>query len=380
MSDPLCTTDPGLVRSYLSALKRDVIRGWNQFWFTPADPATLGLIRVLTGLMLIYTHLVWGLDFDAFLGPEPWLHVDLVRELQRDSAAFSLWWWVPAEWAWPVHWLCLLVLVLFTLGYWTRLTSILAFLIVVSYANRLPAALFGLDQINGMLTLYLAIGPSGAAYSWDERLRRQRAATVLSAHASRQQHESPPGTSESGSDAVSPAPAPLPTPSVGANIAIRLMQVHMCLIYLIAGLAKLQGLAWWDGMAMWLAFANREYQTLDMLWLADFPLAINLLTHITIFWEISFCVLVWVRILRPVVLMLAVLLHGGIGLCLGMWTFGLIMLVGCLSFVPPEIVRSLLRGRRHHPGAAAAPPPCTVSHQGPVTRTVDGPQVKHSTV
>jgi hypothetical protein len=37
----------------------------------------------------------------------------------------------------------------------------------------------------------------------------------------------------------------------------------------------------------------------------------------------------------------AVALHAGIGACLGMWTFALIMLVGCCSFLPGEVVRSL---------------------------------------
>ena len=38
----------------------------------------------------------------------------------------------------------------------------------------------------------------------------------------------------------------------------------------------------------------------------------------------------------------AVVMHLGIGACLGMWTFGLIMLVGCASFLPNEAVRRLV--------------------------------------
>ncbi len=309
--------------AYVWDLWETTSRSWNRFWFTPDDPACLGLIRLLTGLMLLYTHFVWGLDFDGFLGPHPWLSPDLVQTLQAEDFAFSFWWWVPSGWGWSVHCLCLVILTLFAVGCWTRWTSILALLIVISYANRLPAAQFGLDQINGMLTLYLAIGPSGAAFSVDERRRRKRASVAVG----------------ESSETRNPS-------SIGANIAIRLIQCHMCLIYLAAGLSKLQGLAWWDGMAMWLAFANREYQTVDMLWLANYPLIVHALTHITVIWEISFCVLVWVPVLRPIVLLLAVFLHVGIGLMMGMWTFGLVMLVGCLSFVPSRMIRQwLLRER-----------------------------------
>ena len=29
------------------------IKAWDRFWFRPADPTTLGLIRILAGLMLL---------------------------------------------------------------------------------------------------------------------------------------------------------------------------------------------------------------------------------------------------------------------------------------------------------------------------------------
>jgi hypothetical protein len=61
----------------------------------------------------------------------------------------------------------------------------------------------------------------------------------------------------------------------------------------------------------------------------------------------------------------AVVLHVGIGACLGMWTFGLIMLVGCASFLPAEAVRQLVAapapGRARATPAVAAPPHATLA-------------------
>jgi hypothetical protein len=94
---------------------------------------------------------------------------------------------------------------------------------------------------------------------------------------------------------------------------------------------------------MWLAFANREYQSFDMTWLAWYPWMVNVMTHVTIVWELSFAALIWNRWCRPVVLIGAVALHLGIGALLGMWTFGLIMLVGCSAFLPPEFAQALAR-------------------------------------
>ena len=52
------------MRDYLSY----ALRGWNRFWFTAVDPATLSVIRVCAGLMLFYTHLIWSFDLEAFFG------------------------------------------------------------------------------------------------------------------------------------------------------------------------------------------------------------------------------------------------------------------------------------------------------------------------
>ncbi len=299
---------------YIEDSARAMSEGWDAFWFTPADPTLLGVIRVLTGLMLLYTHAVWGIVLGDFFGPAGWLSEGLVRNLQEGGYAYSFWWLVPEGGMWPAYVVSMVILTFFTLGLWTRLTSILALVVTISFAHRVPVAMFGLDQINGMLTLYLAIGPSGQALSLDRwmALRRGQSAELWSA------------------------------PSVGANLAQRLINVHMCVIYLFAGLSKLQGEAWWNGEAMWRAFANYEYQSIDMTWLAWHPRLMDLITHVSVLWEIFFCVLIWRPRMRPLMLAGAVVLHVGIGACLGMWTFGLIMLVGCSSFLPNDAVRRLI--------------------------------------
>lgn len=295
-------------------------RAWDAFWFTPSDPTLLGVLRVLTGLMLLYTHAVWGLVLDEFFGPTAWLNAELVRTLQAYSSCYSFWWLVPAGWEGAAHLGSMVVLALFTVGFCTRITSILALAVAISYAHRTPESLFGLDQINVMLTLYLAIGDAGRSSSVDRWLARR----------------------------VWKVEGP-PRPSVRANLGRRLIQVHMCVIYFFAGVSKLQGPSWWDGTAMWRAFANLEYQTLDMTWLAWHPWALNLLTHATVVWEISFAALIWQRLWRPLVLACGVAMHVGIGLCLGMWTFGLIMLVGCASFLPASLWRRRVVSRSAAP-------------------------------
>lgn len=326
------------IADYFRTLGRTTVRKWDEFFFSPVDPTLTAVLRILTGLMLVYTHLVWGLALEDFFGPHSWLDPDMLWEQQRAAGQYtwSLWWLVPPEFLWAFHWACIAVLVMFTLGLFTRVTSVLALAVTISYAYRTPTALFGLDQINAMLALYLCLGPCGATLSLDRLIRRWRT------------RETPPVQ-----------------PSVAANVSLRLIQLHMCVIYLFAGLAKMRGGAWSDGTAMWWALANLEYtsQSFDMTWLARHPVLLNVMTHTTVLWELSFCMLIWRPLLRPLVLAVGVVLHLGIGAFLGMWTFGLIMLVGCAAFLPPQMVRQCVtalvpqRRRKAEPATAPATAP-----------------------
>src|SRR5262245_39035798 len=164
------------VVAYLVAVGRSMAGTWDAFWFTPADPTLLGVLRILTGAMLLYTHAVWGLALEDFFGPASWLSPGLVREIQSNQLAGSFWWWVPAGWMWPAYGIAMMILGLFTIGLCTRVTSVLALAVAISFVHRVPSSLFGLDQINILLTLYLAIGPSGQVLSVDRRLARRAGA------------------------------------------------------------------------------------------------------------------------------------------------------------------------------------------------------------
>lgn len=297
---------------------------WNRFWFVPADPALLAVIRWLAGGIIFYTHLVWSLELPTFFGSQamipPAYRAGLVDGTHFVWSHFD---WLPSDgWLWPVHVLGLVVIFLFWIGAWTRVTAVLTALLVISYANRTTGAQFGLDQINGFLAMYLAVGPSGARLSVDRwwALRRGRAG-------------------QGGRGSMIGDPMGSPDGLVSANIALRLIQVHMCVVYLFAGLGKLQGDTWWLGQALWGAFASAEYQTMDFTWLAHHMAFVNLLTYVTLVWEVCYPFLVWPRLTRPIFIAGAVAAHAGIGLTMGMLTFGMIMIVGNFAFLSPTWVR-----------------------------------------
>ncbi len=307
--------------------------GWDRFWFTAVDPATLGLVRCCAGAMILYTHLVWSLGLVQFFGEGGW-HPNSQSHFFSAESSFA---WSHLHWfdspvaMWSIHILCLIVLAMFMVGLFTRVTSIVSFLIVVSYANRAAGMLFGLDQINCLLAAYLMIGPCGQAFSVDRWLAKRKL--------DQKPLMDKNGSKENSSHHLGSLPV---SKSVGANISIRLIQLHMCLIYLFAGAGKLRGDSWWDGEAIWGAIANKEYQSMDLTWLVEYPELVHLMSHVTIFFELSYCALVWPKTTRPFVIALAVILHLGIAFGLGMMTFGLVMLIANMAFVSPKFVRRLL--------------------------------------
>ena len=288
----------------------DLAEAYQTFWFAPRAPHALAALRVLVGGMMCYSTLVWGLALGEFFGPHGYQPPGLAR---ATGAGPSLWFLVPPGGMWAFHYCCVAATAAFAAGLATPATGVLSFLAVTSYAQRVPAATFGLDQTLAFLGLYLAIAPCGRVFSLDALLF-----------------------------------GPRPGASARAGLTTRLIQVHLCVIYTSAGLAKLKGTAWWDGSAVWKAASNLEYQSADLTWLAGVEPAANLLTHFTVAWELSFWALVWRPRLRPYVLAGGLGMHLGIGAFLGMWTFGLAMCFAYLAFVPPEFFQRIATrlGRR----------------------------------
>jgi hypothetical protein len=236
---------------------------------------------------------------------------------------------------WVIHITILANLFLFTIGFATRITGVVSWLGMISYIQRAPTTLFGMDTIMNVVVLYLIIGPSGAALSVDRLLLRYwRTARALGRHL--------------------PAPSFLrPEPSISANFALRLLQVHVCFIYMASGLSKLLGPSWWNGTAVWGTMANYEFSPMHLKiymtglqqlsahrWMWE--LMITGATYFTLFFEVSFAFLVWNRRLGWIMVLFAVLLHIGIALFMGLVSFSMMMLTLVLSFVPAETIRQFL--------------------------------------
>lgn len=301
------------------------IEAWDRFWFTPRAPHTLAVIRIATGLMLLYSHLVVATNLFSFLGDDAWINNETIAALHRgeysppDASRSYLWHLSNPLLLCGHHLLTMVVTACFAAGLLTRITAPLTWWLQLMLVHRMTGTLFGLDQVTTMLAMYLMLGPCGAVFSVDAILRRKFTSEINQSRRLRWLF-------------------PDDRPSVGANISTRLIQLHLCIVYLFGGLWKARGTAWWDGTAIWFAISNAQYQSIDVTWLGRYPRLFSLLAHITVFWEVFYCALVWPKLTRPVVLAIAVAIHAGIALFLGMITFGTIMIVANFAFVPPALL------------------------------------------
>src|SRR4051794_17391875 len=68
-------------------------RAWDRFWFAPADPTTLGLIRVCVGLVVLYIHLSYTFDLLAFVHKDlAWMDARVMNEVRENYPVFSPTW------------------------------------------------------------------------------------------------------------------------------------------------------------------------------------------------------------------------------------------------------------------------------------------------
>lgn len=323
----------GIAR-YAQTLVRDFGAAWNEFWFRPSDPYVLCVMRIATGLVALYMYAIFGLDLVEFFGTGGLVPVDIVEV--HDAGWYGLSYFrlmtAPGELL-VTHYLGLAVLVLFTAGLFTRVTSVLALIVVLDYVHRARVLTSQPEVLLCMLLVYLCLAPCGTYLSLD-------------AYGSRRRREQ---------DVARGRHVDRGRLSLGATIATRLIQVHLSAIVLTSTLSMLTAAVWWEGQAIWWIVARPETRIVDLAALLHgHPYLVNALTHGVLLVGLAFPVLIWVRLLRPLVLVIGMATWIFLALATGLVTFGALMLTASLAFVDPAAFSRLLSPRAEATQAAPA--------------------------
>jgi hypothetical protein len=285
---------------------------WRRFWFEPEPTSTLALFRIAIGALTFAWTLSFLPDLETFFsghGIEPVAPRPDVDGFWGVLNAFP-----DYEVAVALYVALLLAALCVTVGYHTRLASVIAFVGVLSLERRAPSVGSAGDGLLRILLFFLMFAPAGAALSVD-RWRRAR-------------------------DRFWEFPDRAPW-------ALRLIQIQVSVVYLSTVWLKLQGDPWKDGTAI--SFATR-IEDLQRFALPDFLTHSVLLSTVMTFWtiavELLIAILVWNRAARPLVLALGVGLHLGIAFSLRLGFFSETMLVAYVAFVTPAVATAVVLAAR----------------------------------
>lgn len=316
---------------------------WQSFWFTPADPVGLHALRLLSGLLFLLWLLTLAGEQQALFGLTGWFDIQAYRDISRLPGG------PPAPFGWSILYLCgtnavllnivygcsLGVLLLFTLGVWTRLTAVLTWIIVVSFLAN-PVTSYGADHLLVVLAFYLMIGyllqgQWGRPLTPLQRVLGTGDTFLLGRWRNRDGRQTQP------------------VRSYAANLAVRLLQVHLALAIVVSALHKLQFGDWWTGVALWYplhppmqtTFADIRTEV-NVAW--SYLFFLSLVQYTVLGWQLTFPLFAWRAqwFWRGVLLIGGVLGWLGCLLVFGWPLYGPIVLLACLSYLTPAEWRGLL--------------------------------------
>lgn len=314
------------------------VRGVDRFWFTPTNPLGLHVIRLLTGTLLLAWLLGYAGSYSQLLGRSGWFDETAYNEALRLSAEDD----APIFWGRGLvarselgltvqYWSSVGVIGLFAAGIATRITAPLTWLVVVAFTSN-PVMSYGGDALLLMLTLYLA-----AAYALLDLWGGGSPTTALL-----------------GSRSAAPqywrSLAASGAASVWANVVLRLIQIHTAVVVVMSGLDKLQDAEWWAGDALWypmhppFEMTTEQIQAILDSQNEELLILYGLAAYATLFWQINFPWLAWLKPTRWIAV------TGAVVGCLGCWfvyrapIFGPAILIGTLSFVPSTRWQRLVTG------------------------------------
>lgn len=181
-------------------------------------------------------------------------------------------------------------------GYMTRFSALVCWLMMVIVFNSSHLTSYGFDAILLTLLFYSFIFPVGYDLSMDNRSKAkvtQRDDSLI-------------------------------------HIFQKTIQIHVCLIYLVNGISKIDGSLWTNGLGLWDAINQPQFHSLLTPFfqkLFMIPFLPGLLGTSVLIIEIAYPFMIWVRQTRKAIFILIILLHILIAVVMGLWLFALAMIV-----------------------------------------------------
>ena len=281
------------------------IYGWNRFFFSQTDASALCLFRIFMGFFLFLNGISLVEDIEYWFGTGANSLVPLADSLSFYRGfrinLFKL--MSPTE---TSAWIILLTYITssFSLmvGYKTKISTIISFILLVSLQNRNYVILNSGDTILRCMLFVLIFAPSNVKYSVDAWLAKM--------------HGIIPETK-------------IPI------LTVRLLQLQFSLVYLATTLFKLKGYDWVDGTAVYYTSRLVNFQRMPIPLIFDFVFLVQMATWSALIIEFAMGTLIWVKEFRKWVLLAGLILHLGIEVTMSIGFFEWVMISAYVLFLEP---------------------------------------------
>jgi hypothetical protein len=192
-----------------------------------------------------------------------------------------------------IAWACLVCMgLLLLLGLFSRQAAIMAWFLHLCAAESGGLFAYGADNFMTTGLFYLMLSPLPDRYSLDYRLLKIE----------------------------------LKHPQL-LGFWRRVLQVHLCFVYFIGGLAKCLGSGWWNGSNLWRSLTRPPFNLISPDILVRFKYALPILGISICLIELGYPFFIWARKTRFFWLVCILAIHAAIGLAMGMYLFALVMIV-----------------------------------------------------
>ena len=280
-------------------LYRFIQKQVSTFFDTPIHSTPLALFRISIGLICLIDLFCLRINVNDLLGDNGWLSWHITYRLSDPNAFHIV----------DIHTLLsrlgfqeisvdyLLINIgfassfLLLIGFLTRVSAFLTAFIYTILINSMLPYNYGVDNFIQIGLFYLIFMPSGRIWSMDNWL----------------------GFSKN-------------IPTSGAKLSIRVLQMHLCLVYYSAGTKKVPYDHWWNGEMVWWGFIRPDSSPFDFLWLKQFPSIAIILGILVLVFEVGYIFFVWIPKIRLICIISIVLMHLTIIFVVGIPLFGLTLI------------------------------------------------------
>lgn len=283
-------------------------RCWQRFvdfLFPPESDTWLAVLRIGLGLQVIVYALFLRSDWHyLFSSSDKGLVGRQVGEAitSFDSPLIPKFSWLVAlgrnlnmseETVLSITWVCLLSAgCLLLLGLLSRPAAIVAWFVHLCAAESGGLLAYGADAFMTTALFYLMLSPLPDRYSFDQWVTKTK---------------------------------PKNPQALGFWRCV--LQVHLCFVYFIGGLAKCLGSGWWDGSNLWRSLIRPPFKLVPPDVLIRFKYALPILGISICLLEVSYPVFIWLKRTRGIWLVCILAMHAAIGLLMGLYLFALVMIV-----------------------------------------------------